>query len=125
MAPKQRVTGLRRQGGEWVSDTLNFAALPSDWSEIEASQRPEPWLDSNAHLHALRRMAIMADAGAVKLLLTLEGTDAAKQAQLLAKVGHNNTMDRVNQAVSAAQAYLTVRMSQDLGSSERADICRT
>ncbi len=48
-----------------MSDTLTFAALPDDWSEIEASQTPEPWLDNRPHLHALRRMAIMADAAAV------------------------------------------------------------
>jgi hypothetical protein len=60
-------------------------------------------------------MAIMADAGAVKLLLALEGSDAAKQAQLIRKMGHNKTAGRVNEAVCAAQAYLTVRLSQNLG----------
>jgi len=115
MASKHCATGLRRVRGEWVSDTLNFAALPPDWSEIEASQRPDPWLDANMHLYALRRMAIMADAGAVKLLLALEGSDTAKQAQLLSKMGHNKTADRVNEAVCAAQAYLTVRLSRNLG----------
>jgi hypothetical protein len=110
-------TGLRHVRGEWVSDTLTFAALPPDWSEIEASQQPDPWLSANAHLHALRRMAIMADAGAVKLLLALEeGSDTDKQAQLISKKkGHNKTADRVNEAVCAAQAYLTVRLSRNLG----------
>ena len=86
MAPK-KIAGLQRVNVEWVSDTLAFAALPADWSEIEASQTPEPWLENNPHLHALRRIAIMADAGAVKLLLSLEGQDRAKQEQILARVG--------------------------------------
>jgi len=109
MAPKKRaVTGLQCVKGEWVSDTLNFAALPADWSEIEASQTPALWLDDRPHLHALRRMAIMADAGAVKLLLSLEGRDRPKQEQILAKVGSDNTANRVDEAVLAAQAFLTI-----------------
>ena len=43
MAPKKRqktISGLKRVDGEWVSDTLNFAALPADWSDIEAIQTP-------------------------------------------------------------------------------------
>ena len=111
MAPKKRqktISGLKRVNGEWVSDAPNFAALPADWSEIEASQTPEPWLDKMVHLHALRRMAIMADAGAVKLLLSLEGQDRAKQEQILAMVGRDKTADRVDKAVHAAQAFLTI-----------------
>ena len=114
MAPKKKqVTGLQREKGEWISDTLNFAALPADWSEIEASQTPEPWLDNRSHLHALRRMAIMADAGAVKLLLSLEGQDRAKQEQILAQVGRDKTADRVDKAVHAAQAFLTICPPRD------------
>ena len=110
MAPKKKkqISGLQRVNGEWVSDTLNFAALPADWSEIEASQSPGPWLDDRPHLHALRRMAIMADTGAVKLLLSLEGQDRAKQEQILTKVGCDKTADRVAEAVRVAQAFLTV-----------------
>ena len=111
MAPKKRqktISGLKRVNGEWVSDALNFAALPADWSEIEAGQTPEPWLDKMVHLHALRRMAIMADAGAVKLLLSLEGQDRAKQEQILAMVGRDKTADRVDKAVHAAQVFLTI-----------------
>ena len=109
MAPrKKQIAGLQRINGEWVSDTLNFAAIPADWSEIEASQTPEPWLDKRAHIHALRRMAILADVGAVKLLLSLEGPDGAKQDQILAQLGRNTTADRVDKAVHAAQAFLTV-----------------
>ena len=114
MAPKKKqIAGLQRVKGEWVSDTLNFAALPADWSEIEASQTPEPWLDKRAHLRAVRRMAIMADAGAVKLLLSLEGHDRAKQDQILALVGCNQTADRVDKAVHAAQAFLTICPPRD------------
>ena len=114
MAPKKKqIAGLQRVNGEWVSDTLNFAAIPADWSEIEASQTPEPWLDKRAHIHALRRMAIMADAGAVKLLLSLEGQDRAKQDQILAMVGRNKTADRVDKAVHAAQAFLTICPPRD------------
>ena len=108
MAPRKQIPGLQRVNGEWVSDTLNFAAIPADWSEIEASQTPEPWLDKRAHIHALRRMAILADVGAVKLLLSLEGRDRAKQDQILAQLGRNTTADRVDNAVNAAQAFLTI-----------------
>ncbi len=116
MAPKKKqIAGLQRVNGEWVSDTLNFAAIPADWSEIEASQTPEPWLDKRAHIHALRRMAIMADAGAVKLLLSLEGQDRAKQDQILAQLGRNTTADRVDNAVNGAQAFLTICPPRDAG----------
>ena len=115
MAPKKKqIAGLQRVNEEWVSDTLDFAAIPADWSEIEASQTPEPWLDKRAHIHALRRMAIMADAGAVKLLLSLEGRgDGAKQDQILAQLGRNTTADRVDKAVHAAQAFLTICPPRD------------
>ena len=99
--------------GEWVSDTLTFAALPAEWSEIEASQTPEPWLNHKPHLHALRRMAIMADAGAVKLLLSLEGQDHAKQEQILARLGIDSAATRVDKAVHAARAYLTICPPRD------------
>ena len=112
MAPKKekkQISGLQRVRGEWVSATLNFTTLPVDWSEIEARQTPEPWLDRAPHLHALRRMAIMADAGAVKLLLSLEdGQDVVKQQQILAMTGHDGTADRVDEAVRVALAFLTV-----------------
>ena len=108
MAPKRHVTGLQRVNGEWVSNTLNFAKLPADWAEIEASQHPEPWLDSCPHLHALRRMAIMADAGAVRLLLSLEGQDRAKEQQIIDRAG-DKTADRAIKAAQSAMAYLTVR----------------
>ena len=51
----------------------------------------------------------MADAGAVKLLLSLEGQDRAKQHQILAMVGRNKT----DKAVHAAQAFLTICPPRD------------
>ena len=111
MPSKRQVTGLQRVGVEWVSNTLNFAELPADWAEIEASQHPEPWLDSCPHLHALRRMAIMADAGAVRLLLSLEGQDRAKEQQIIDRAG-DKTADRAIKAAQSALAYLTVRPPQ-------------
>lgn len=107
MAPKRQVTGLQRVGGEWVSYTLNFAALPPDWAEIEASQHPEPWLDSNPNLYALRRMAIMADAGAVRFLLSLCGQDREKEAEILAQAKQNKVAQRATEAARSALAYLT------------------
>ncbi len=98
--------------GEWVSYTLNFAALPTDWAEIEASQRPQPWLDNRPNLHALRRMAIMADAGAVRLLLGLHGSDAAKEQQILERLGQDKAADRAINAAQSALAYLTVNPPQ-------------
>jgi len=109
MPPKRQVTGLQRVGVEWISYTLNFEALPADWAEIEASQQPDVWLDNTPHLHALRRMAIMADAGAVRLLTSLKGQDKAKEQQILALVG-DKTTDRVIEAVRSALAFLTCKM---------------
>ena len=105
--PKQ-ATGLQRIRGEWVSYTLNFKILPPDWSEIEASQHPHPWLDRNPHLYALRRMAIMAEASAIKLLLSLSGPDTDKERQILAKIGQDRVADKTAEAVRVALAYLTV-----------------
>ena len=108
MPPKRSVTGLQRVGCEWVSYTLNFQALPPDWSEIEASQHSDPWLDAHPNLHALRRMAIMADAGAVRLLLALNGTDIAKEHQILSRAHQDDAADRVIKAAQSALACLTV-----------------
>jgi hypothetical protein len=112
MAPKRQVTGLQRVGGEWVSYTLNFAALPPDWAEIEASQHPEPWLDSNPNLYALRRMAIMADAGAVRFLLSLCGQDREKEAEILAQAKQNKVAQRATEAARTALAYLACNPPQ-------------
>ena len=112
MSPKRQVAGLQRAGNEWVSNTLNFAELPADWAEIEASQYPEPWLGSNPNLHALRRMAILADAGAVRLLLSLRGQDGEKEQQILDRAG-DKTADRAIEAAQSALAYLTIRASAE------------
>ena len=119
MAPKKRqVAGLQRVGSEWVSYTLNFAALPPDWAEIEASQRPQPWLDSNPNLHALRRMAIMADAGAVRFLLSLRGQDREKEQKILAQAGHDKAAHRATEAARTALAYLTCSPPQTATSNQ-------
>ena len=101
-----QVTGLRRVNGEWVSDILHFMALPPDWAEIEASQHPAPWLDSCPNLHALRRMAIMADTGAVRFLLSLQGQDREKEQQILAQANQNKAAQRAKAAAQSALAYL-------------------
>eukprot|EP00969_Alexandrium_andersonii_P302212 13359261-Alexandrium_andersonii.AAC.1 len=64
MPPKRQLTGLQRVGCEWVNYTLAFGALPEDWAAAEAAKYPAPWLDDRPNLHALRRLAIMADAPA-------------------------------------------------------------
>ena len=112
MPPKRQVTGLHRIGTEWVSYTLNFVELPAGWADIEASQHAEPWLDSNPNLHVLRRMAIMADAGAVRLLLSLRGQDREKEEQILAQAGHDKVAQRATEAARTALAYLTCNPPQ-------------
>jgi hypothetical protein len=104
MPPKRQITGLQRVNGEWVSNTLNFAELPSDWAEIEASQYADPWLGSCPNLHALRRMAILANTGAVKLLLSLRGQDREKERQILE--AQDNAAHRAKEAARTALAYL-------------------
>ena len=112
MPTKTKVTGLHRVGTEWVSTTLNFATLPADWSECEASQHPDPWLGARPNLHALRRMAIMADAGAVRLLLSLRGQDKEKEEQILAQAGQDKAAQRAIEAARSAIAYLTCNPPQ-------------
>ena len=79
MAPKRKIVGLQRLNGEWINDCLVMASLPTDWAEEEAKGFPDPWLDMNPALHALRRLAILADAGAVRLLLSISGEDRNKE----------------------------------------------
>ena len=107
MPTKTKVTGLHRVGTEWVSTSLNFAELPADWAENEASQNPEAWLTACPNLHALRRMAIMAHTGAGGLLLSLEGQDRAKEKQILNRAG-DKAADEAIKAAQSAIAYLTV-----------------
>ena len=108
MAPKRHVTVLRRVGCEWASYTLNFEALPLEWSSFEASQRPEPWLNGQPNLHALRRMPILADASAVRLLLALKGNDRIKEEQILGRARQDDAADRAINAARSALAYLIV-----------------
>ena len=93
--------------GEWVSRTLNFRELPSDWAEIEASQCADPWLGSCPNLHALRRMAILADIGAVRLLQSLRGRDGEKEQQILAQAqARHEAAERAKESARTALAYL-------------------
>ena len=96
-------------GSRTPSTSLNS---PTDWAETEASQCPEPWLGNNPNLHALRRMAILADAGAVRLLLSLRGQDREKEQQILDRAG-DKTADRAIKAAQSALAYLTIRASAE------------
>ena len=105
MAPKTKKAchGLQRVNGEWVNDALVFGALPADWSAQEAAVKPEPWVSSCALLHALRRLAILADPAACKLLLSLQGQDIAKEQQIRAKVGTDPAATRASEAIRVAQ----------------------
>ena len=108
MPPKRQLTGLQRVGCEWVNYTLSFAALPEDWPALEAAINPAPWLDASPHLHALRRLAIMADAPAARLLLSLRGSDREKEGQLRALVeqGSDKAAVATSRAVAVARTYL-------------------
>ena len=108
MAPKKNKTiaGLQRCGSEWVSWGLGFDQLPADWSAKEALQNPEPWLSEHATLHALRRLAILADQPACILLLSLRGQDFEKKRQLCAEIGKNAAATRADAAVKSARASL-------------------
>jgi hypothetical protein len=109
MAPKTKhVPGLHRSdGGEWINTALILEALPPDWAVYEASERPEPWLASNANLHALRRLAIMADVASVRLLLKLTGQDFEKENQIIQAAEDNQAAAKACAAVQSARVYLT------------------
>jgi len=108
MAPKRQPTGLQRIGCEWINYTLSFAPLPEDWPAAEAARNPAPWLDDSPNLHALRRLAIMADASAARLLLSLRGSDRDKEGQLRALVeqGSDKAAAAASRAVAVARAHL-------------------
>ena len=108
MPPKRQVTGLQRIGGEWVNYTLSFSTLPDDWPAAEAARNPAPWQDGSANLHALRRLAIMADAPAARLLLSLRGSGREKEGQLRALVeqGSDKAAMAACRAVAVARAHL-------------------
>ena len=48
----------------------------------------------------------MADAGSVRLLVSLEGSDATKNQQILDKVGQDAVATRAMEAAQTAAAYL-------------------
>ena len=48
----------------------------------------------------------MADAAAVRVLLSLEGSDATKNQQILDKVGQDAVATRAMEAAQSAAAYL-------------------
>ena len=106
MPPEKVVGGLQRVNGEWVKKILTFEPVQGDWATVEAHDCPGPWLDEHNHLHALRRLAVLADAGAIKLLLKLQGSDRAKDQQLRELVGQDATAERVHAAVESVLAHL-------------------
>jgi hypothetical protein len=109
MAPKtKRVPGLHRSDcGEWINTALILEALPPDWAVVEASDRPEPWLVANASLHALRRLAIMADTASARLLLKLTGRDFEKEHQIIQAAEDDPAAAKACAAVQSARVYLT------------------
>ena len=114
MAPKRRaVSGLQRLHGEWVNTCLVMESLPIDWAENEAMIYPEPWLSPTPSLHALRRLAILADAGAVRLLLTLSGEDRAKEALIHAAAETDVVAARVVEAARTARAYIATNPCEE------------
>ena len=107
MAPKSRkITGLQRLHNEWINDCLVLESLPTDWAEDEARRYPEPWLSPNPSLHALRRLAILADTGAVRLLLSISGEDWKKEQLIHAAVDKDVVAARAVEAAQKARAYI-------------------
>ena len=84
MAPKKAVVGLQRVNGEWLNWSSLPILLPTDWPIQEAVRSSEAWLGQEALLFAVRRMAILGDHSACRLLMMLEGQDIAKEAQIAA-----------------------------------------
>ena len=103
MPPKKQVAGLQRVNGEWVSYSLKFCPLSPDWAEAEAIQHPHGW-GVRPNLHALRRMAIQADVGSVRLLLSLRGQDFEKEEQILAS--NDKVAQRAKEAAQRATASI-------------------
>ena len=99
--------------GEWVSH-LDLAQLPPGWAEIEVVREPGPWLGSTPHLYALQRMAVLADPGASRLLLTLAGTAVEKEDQI--QVSRVDAANRAKTAVSDALMLVVVMQSRHAGS---------
>ncbi len=112
MPHKRKATGLHRVDGEWVNYTLSFTALPKDWPAQEAARNPTPWLNNAPLLHAMRRLAVMADVAASRRLLSLRGQDVEKEQQLRALVEQaDKAAMAASRAVQVARAYLTTNRS--------------
>ena len=86
---------------------VDLAQVGRGWAEAEVTRQPEPWLGAQPHLHALRRMAVLADTGASKLLLSLEGTTAEKEEQI--RTSEADAAKRAKTAVSDALMLVVVR----------------
>ena len=107
MAPKSRkIIGLQRLHNEWINDCLVLESLPTDWAEDEARRFPEPWLNPNPSLHAFRRLAILADTGAVRLLLSISGEDWKKEQLIHAAADKDVVAARAVEAAQNALAYI-------------------
>jgi chorismate mutase len=109
MPPKKQLGGLQRINGEWVNNSLSLSTLPPSWATQEAEQTPIPWLCDRPLIHALRRMAIMADVAAVRLLLSLKGCDHEKEEQIKELLGKNKVADRAQDAVQGVRELLKDR----------------
>ena len=106
MAPKRKIIGLQRLQGEWINNCLVMDSRPTDWAEEEARRFPEPWSNQNPALHALRRLAILADAGAVRLLLSISGEDCKKERLIHAAADTDVVAARAVEAARNARAFI-------------------
>ena len=106
MAPKRKFVGLQRLHDEWINNCLVMESLQTDWAEEEARMFPEPWLNQNSSLHALRRLAILADAGAVRLLLSISGQDCKKERLIHAAADTDVVAARAVEAARNARAFI-------------------
>jgi hypothetical protein len=100
------VVGLHRINRERIPTEWDSAAMSTDWAENEAVQSPDPWLSASSQLHALRRMALLGDAKADRLLMTLWGSDADRQRQLTRST--HRVAKEAQYAVSQALSMLVV-----------------
>ena len=73
---------------------------------------PEPWLSVNPSLHALRRLAILADAGAVRLLLSLSGEDRTKEQRIQDAAADDKVAARAIVAAQAARVHIAAHQCE-------------
>ena len=107
---KKAVVGLQCLNGEWVNWSSMPTNLPTDWPIQEAVRSSEAWLGQEALLFATRRMAIMADHSACRLLMKIEGQDLAKEAQIaaLCEQSAQDAAERGRKAALAARNAVEV-----------------